>query len=275
MERENVSHTLISGHPQRVPALPAQQVVAVVMSLALGSDYVASTALEERAAHQTLYESFLENGGGDIAISSEPRGDRFLVHMIFGSCTGALGVLCAALSSCNIDIYRVSAYTTSDMIAVVTFQVSTFPADAKLALKQCLEKKIFDASSTGRESSVMDGELPGSYAHATTPSEREAHRRLYSAWCKSQRGVQLEWTRMAEGDSADVLLLLVFRDVEGSLAVITSALASCGINLRRVAAYCTRQSRVAIDSFQLDNFGEESEALLREQLTAHLFEIEG
>ena len=70
-----------------------------------------------------------------------------------------------------------------------------------------------------------------------------------------------------------MLLHLVFRDVEGALAVITSALAASGVNVRRVAAFCA--SDVAIDTFQLDAFTFDAESCLMEQLSAHLSEIEG
>ena len=68
---------------------------------------------------------------------------------------------------------------------------------------------------------------------------------------------------------------MVFRDVEGSLAVVTSALASCGVNVKRVTAFSTEPGPVAVDSFQLDTFNSEAEGVLREQITAHLHEIEG
>jgi hypothetical protein len=80
---------------------------------------------------------------------------------------------------------------------------------------------------------------------------------------------------VADSAGADVLLHLVFRDVEGSLAIITAALASCGINVRRVAAFSMANGPVAIDTFQLDRFDYEAEAALRGQLLEHLSEIEG
>ena len=72
-----------------------------------------------------------------------------------------------------------------------------------------------------------------------------------------------------------MLLHLVFRDVEGSLAVITAALAASGINVKRVAAFSTRDGPAAIDTFQLDELDDEAESTLVAHLTDHLSEIEG
>ena len=126
-----------------------------------------------------------------------------------------------------------------------------------------------------KENDGLPPGLPESYVHVTTPTERDAHRRMYHAWCKNPIGVQLQSSKVADGDGADVLLYLVFRDVEGSLAVIAAALASCGVNVKRAAAFTTSKGPAAIDTFQLDSFDSEAEAYLTEQLTAHLGEIEG
>ena len=85
-------------------------------------------------------------------------------------------------------------------------------------------------------------------------------------------GVQLQQTTVDDGDGADVLLHLVFRDVgvargrhRGPRLVRWSS----------GACHCRHQAPACPDAFQLDAFQPEAEALLLEQLLAHLSEIEG
>lgn len=237
-------------------------------------DYVSATSAEERKAHEKLYESFKEGGSRGVVLSSKPWKGGVRLMCVFEDCIGSLGVICAALASQRIMITRVSAFTTrTDSIGVDTFQLSSLGASAETVLRECLERKIFESRGTH---DGMDASLPETYAHVTTPTEREAHRRMFSAWRQNPKGVQIEWSQGLEyASGSDVSLHLVFRDVEGSLAIITAALASCGINVKRVAAFTTRQGPTAIDTFQLDAFDADAEAFLAEQLNAHLREIEG
>jgi len=182
----------------------------------------------------------------------------------------------AALASRQISISRTHAFTTQAGVAVDTFHVSSFDEESEMVLRSCLQKKLLDA--TGSASKDCIAKLPESYAIVTTPAEREAHHRLYCAWLDcGKTGVQMERGEVADTmhDSADVALHLVFRDVEGALAVITAALAASGVNVKRVSAFCSPSGPVAIDSFQVDALTLEAESTLMEHLMEHLSEIEG
>jgi UTP:GlnB (protein PII) uridylyltransferase len=246
---------------------------SVPLAEQLPSDYVNKTTSDERDAHQKLYNSFSSSRG--IAISFEQRlHQTTLLHLIFEDCIGSLGVICAALTARKINICQVQAFTTKDGVAIDSFEVSSFDSDAEASLRATMEQKLV---KSGEDGSNLIGQLPDSYLQATNPAERAAHSRMHAAWLASGAiGVQLEQTSVADGKVHDVLLHLVFRDVEGSLAVITSALASCGINIKRVACFSTSQTpSVAIDTFQLDVLEPEAEAMLLAQLLEHLSEIEG
>ena len=94
---------------------------------------------------------------------------------------------------------------------------------------------------------------------------------MFALWLESgSTGVQIAQSQVADGSVSDVLLYLVFQDVEGSLAVITAALAAGGVNIKRVAAFTTSNGPAVIDTFQLDCFPHEAESRLLQDLQAHL-----
>lgn len=238
----------------------------------LPSNYLAITTADEQHAHQKLFDSFMRFGG--VGISSQQRlHQTTLLHIVFEDCIGSLGVICASLSALRINISSVRAFTTTHGVAIDSFEVSSFDAEAERALRSSLESKLVKPE----ESNDLTAQLPHSYLQSTTPAERAAHSRMHRAWLEQgASGVQLQQTTVDDGDGADVLLHLVFRDVEGSLAVVTAALASCGVNIRRVSCFSTSQAPAcAFDTFQLDALQPEAEALLLEQLLGHLSEIEG
>lgn len=243
----------------------------------LPTDLLDAVSENERSALRSLFSSFVDGGGKQIVIStqsqSRPEQATEIVHVVFRDCIGSLGAICAALASRRISISRVNAFTTPSGIAVDTFHVDSFDEEAESVLRSCLHKKLLDATRAPSEGLAI---LPESYASVTTPAERDAHRRMHAAWLDCGKvGVQLERGEVVDGDGADVLLFLVFRDVEGALAVVTSALASSGVNVKRVAAFCSSNGPVAIDTFQLESFNLEAESTLMEHLTEHLSEIEG
>lgn len=233
-------------------------------------------AASNREAHQKLFSIWTNSGNAVIAISSQEQlhSRTTLVHLVFEDCIGSLGAICSALASRSISIIRVHA-TTAEGVAFDTVEVSSFDPISEGVLRVCLEKKLFDAKNKDKSTGELSG-LPESYMHVTTPAERVAHSRMFADWLHNGRlGVKLMQTTVVDGDGADVLLHLVFRDVEGSLAVITAALAGCGVNVKRVAAFSTPHGPAAIDTFQLDSLPTDAERDVLEQLMAHLSEIEG
>lgn len=256
----------------------------VALSTIMPQDYQTATTAEERDAHERLYLKFCEQlgaGGDCLALSSIPWHGGVLVHLMFPDITGALGAIAAVFASRGVEIWRVSAFTASSAsaptggvrTAVATFHLSIFDGELEATLRERLKRRAHDFLE-GDDTPIAG--LPESYAYVTTAAERAAHQRMYNQWRKQPIGVKLSWSHEATvADGAHVALYLVFRDVEGSLSVITAALASCGINIKRVAAFTTQSGPAAIDTFQLDTFDAEAEKSVTDALSAHLYEIEG
>lgn len=242
----------------------------------LPEEVLDAVSADEIDALQQLYTAFMGGGGKGIHISTQSRPRSTLVHVVFNDCLGSLGAICAAFASRQISISCSRAFTSAAGVALDTFHVSSFDQESEAVLRACLQKKVLDAAGTASNDHMAV--LPESYASVTTPAEREAHHRLYTAWLGcGKTGVQMERGEVADmiHSSADVVLHLVFRDVEGALAVITAALAASGVNVKRVSAFCSPNGPVAIDTFQVDTFDPEAEHTLLQHLMAHLSEIEG
>ena len=92
-----------------------------------------------------------------------------------------------------------------------------------------------------------------SYISLTTAEERAMHGQLLLKLAQSKSTVEVSWR--PNRDRPGVALSCVFVDRVGSLATITTALTSHGINILVVHAFST-ETGIGIDKLELDNFNE-------------------
>ena len=122
----------------------------------------------------------------------------------------------------------------------------------------------------------MISALPDHYLWSTTVDERQTHLELYRAYksvaaktgVKPMEKVLVRYTH----HETHVQLCLVFHDTVGSLSNITACLTARGVNIVRVAAFCTRGG-VAVNTFQLSkNFDGGTADLVRMRLAQSISE---
>ena len=106
--------------------------------------------------------------------------------------------------------------------------------------------------------------MPQEYAQTTSPADQIEHVALIHALRLEGPGSQslhLSWTRNNNAPHS-FSVRLVFNDRRGSLSAITSAFASLGIDISKVAAYSTHGG-VGVDTFTVNRCGVPRAARLR------------
>ena len=263
------------------------------LELELPESYVHGTTVDERKAHSALFKLYQEHRAlgtpqQKVQMMWNKAGKTSVVlYLVYEDVVGSLGVITASLRESRVDIHNIAAYSTASGVAVHTIQLSSnFNDDVAQTLKANLasELELHAAFHAGTAEHRQTDErllanMPGHYKSSTTPAERMEHLKLYNALCNSREPVHLSWSarqshRQSTNGSADgtrrsVVVHIVFVDVKGSLATITTSLHEAGVSIMRVAAYVT-SSNVAVDTFEVSAFDSATADLLRSRLTAQI-----
>lgn len=261
----------------------------------LPPNYIASTTTAERQAHFELYHR-LHTSANIMEMSAVESSEGLnVLYLVFHDRPGSLSAITSALGNHDINIQHVSAFSTIDKsrIAIDTLQISEFSTAAMAAIDSAIARLSAEAPATAPPlpsphqrlpapagDSTQDdmlpvagsvspiGELPADYLNATTPEERASHQEMYHLIRSGAAGdVVLRWAPAGAG----VLLHLVFIDCLGSLSTITSVLNDRGINVQRVAAFCTAGG-VAVDTFQLSLLDQQTADIVEARLAAQIAE---
>ena len=229
-----------------------------------------------------------------------PDGKAVALHACFCDVVGALNAVISTITERQFNIARVAAFSTFSGIAIDTFELNAFDQAAADILKDRL-RSLIDSSlsstlsstllsrlpSTGSFARLSDAaasvagsnaphdelarQLPADYLTSTTPADRLAHLELYRRFMGGRGGggggeVFLSITPSPDEESTHLTLHAVFTDCIGSLAAITQTLTERGINLLRVAAFCTEGGYASLQAVARPS---PSPTHLRLPLTSH------
>ena len=269
----------------------------------LPDTYSGGTTEIERLAHFDLFRKFqaeVENPGTNdqtepILVSWAPQSQGskvVLLHLCFRDVAGSLSAITAALAEYSIAIVRAAAFCTEAGVAIDTLELQCedhgsmneivevvrtrlrglrLGGLASLAIRAGVASTSTPSSRTQASKAhenELTRQLPADYLQSTTAAERLAHLELYRSFIGAgDQYVALSWAPVSDEAHSHLMLHLVFRDAIGSLSAITSTLTELGINMVRVAAFCT-EAGVAVDWFELSHFDQSSADIITARLKA-------
>ena len=249
--------------------LPLERTPVWHLPLFMRPSYISLTTAEERAMHGQLLLK-LAQSKSTVEVSWRPNRDRpgVALSCVFVDRLGCLSTITSALASQNINILGLHAFSTDTGLGLDKLEVDSFNHTAMKTLIACMST-IDESRHASSES--MPGMLAGhrivvgcsatlqcvrscpSYISSTTAQERTTHARLLLRLAERKSMIELSWH--PHDDRPGVALSCVFVDRVGSLATITTALTSHGINILVVHAFST-ETGIGIDKLELDNFNE-------------------
>lgn len=227
-----------------------------------------------------------------VAWAPKEEGSKLLLmHLCFRDVPGSLSAITATLTEHRVGIVRAAAFCTEAGVAIDTLELQhedqgtmndlmeaikarlrglSLGGLASLAVRAGVSSSSSGASSRNQAAHSHENELsrqlPADYLQSTTAAERLSHLELYRSFVGGgDRHVGLAFAPVNDAAYSHVMLHLVFRDAIGSLSAITSTLTELGINMVRVAAFCT-ESGVAVDWFELSHFDQSSADILTSRL---------